>query len=156
MFSGGEYKIGELFESKNGDFDIKKEHINNIGEYVITAGLSNNGILGKSDVKAKIFYENTITIDMFGNAFFRNFKYKIVTHARVFSIIPKFKINYKVGIFIASSFNHLSLRFGYENMCSFAKIKEEKIKLPTKNGNIDFESIEEYISELEVYLKFLR
>ena len=76
----------ELFESSNGDFDIQKTHINDLGDYVITAGLSNNGILGKTDIKAKIFNANTITIDMFGNAFYRQFRYKMVTHARVFSL----------------------------------------------------------------------
>ncbi|MBH5946923.1 restriction endonuclease subunit S, partial [Neisseria meningitidis] len=84
----GEFELNSLFRSKNGDFDIKKEHINNMGNYVITAGLSNNGILGRTNVKAKIFPENTITVDMFGTAFYRDFQYKMVTHARVFCLIP--------------------------------------------------------------------
>lgn len=48
-----EYRIGDLFDSENGDFDIQKSHINDIGEYVITAGLTNNGILGKNKHKCK-------------------------------------------------------------------------------------------------------
>ncbi|UWV79080.1 restriction endonuclease subunit S [Mycoplasmopsis felis] len=64
-----EYRIGDLFESENGDFDIQKSHINNNGYFVITSGLMNNGILGKSDVLSKIFREQTITVDMFGNVF---------------------------------------------------------------------------------------
>ena len=50
----GEFKLGDLFESSNGNFDIQKEHINNKGDIVITAGLTNNGILGKTDIEAKI------------------------------------------------------------------------------------------------------
>lgn len=80
----GEFKLYDLFESSNGNFDIQKEHINGKGDYVVTAGLSENGILGRTDVVAKIFDKNTITIDMFGNVFYRQFKYKMVTHARVF------------------------------------------------------------------------
>ncbi len=34
-------------------------------------------------------------------------------------------------------------------MCSWAKIKKEKIQLPTKNGEIDFEFMEKFIAELE-------
>ena len=90
----GEYRIGDLFDSYNGNFDIQKKHINDIGEYVITAGVSNNGILGKSDVEAKVFKSKTITVDMFGYAFYRSFNYKMVTHARVFSLVPK-KQNYR-------------------------------------------------------------
>ncbi len=99
----GEFRIGDLFDSSNGNFDIQKGHINGKGNYVITAGLTNNGILGKTDVNALIFNENTITIDMFGAVFFRQFKYKMVTHARVFSIETKFEITEKQGLFIANN-----------------------------------------------------
>ena len=145
----GEFKLGDLFENSNGNFDIQKEHINGIGEYVITAGLTENGILGKTDISAKIFDEMTITIDMFGNAFFRQFKYKMVTHARVFSLKPKFEITENHGLFLANSFHFFNKLFGYENMCSWTKIKSEKIQLPTKKGKIDFEFMEGFVAELE-------
>lgn len=144
--------MGDLFESSNGNFDIKKENINGKGEYVVTAGLTNNGILGQTDVKATIFDKNTITIDMFGAAFYRNFNYKMVTHARVFSLKPKFKISENIGLFLANCFHFLNKKFGYENMCSWAKINNTKIQLPTKNNKIDFEFMESFIAELEAYL----
>lgn len=140
----------ELFESSNGDFDIQKTHINDLGDYVITAGLSNNGILGKTDIKAKIFNANTITIDMFGNAFYRQFRYKMVTHARVFSLKSIFSITQRQGIFLSSAMYFLKYNFGYENMCSWAKIKQEKISLPVKKDiEIDFAFMEDFISQLE-------
>jgi len=105
--------------------------------------------LGKSDVQAKIFDEKTITIDMFGAVFFRAFKYKIVTHARVFSLKPKFEITENQGLFLANSLHSLNKKFGYENMCSWAKIKDNKIQLPTKNGEIDFDFMESFVAELE-------
>lgn len=139
-----------MFTSQNGDFDIKKTHINNKGTYVITAGLTNNGVLGKSDVKAKIFNKNTITVDMFGNAFYRQFDYKMVTHARVFSLKTNFSITKRQGLFLSNSFCHLSNKFGFDNMCSWEKIKSKTIKLPCKDGKIDFDFMESFISELEV------
>ena len=140
----------ELFENSNGDFDIQKTHINDLGDYVITAGLSNNGILGKTDIKAKIFNANTITIDMFGNAFYRQFRYKMVTHARVFSLKSIFSITQRQGIFLSSAMYFLKYNFGYENMCSWAKIKQEKISLPVKKDReIDFAFMEDFISQLE-------
>ena len=144
----GEYRIGDLFDSYNGNFDIQKKHINDMGEYVITAGVSNNGILGKSDVEAKVFKSKTITVDMFGYAFYRSFNYKIVTHARVFSLTPKNKITENQGMFLESSLSYLKKLFGYENMCSFAKIKNLTTILPTKNGKIDFDFMETYISAI--------
>ncbi|GAA7405726.1 restriction endonuclease subunit S [Helicobacter pylori] len=152
----GEFKLGDLFEASNGDFDIQKRHINHKGEFVITAGLSNNGVLGQSDIKAKVFESHTITLDMFGCAFYRSFPYKMVTHARVFSLKPKFEINHKIGLFLSTLFFGYPKKFGYENMCSWAKIKNDKAILPLKPTanaqtleDIDFPFMEKFIAELE-------
>ncbi|GAA9299270.1 restriction endonuclease subunit S [Helicobacter pylori] len=137
-------------------FDIQKRHINHKGEFVITAGLSNNGVLGQSDIKAKVFESHTITIDMFGCTFYRSFPYKMVTHARVFSLKPKFEINHKIGLFLSTLFFDYPKKFGYENMCSWAKIKNDKVILPLKPtantqtlDDIDFNFMEKFIAELE-------
>ncbi len=152
----GEFRLGDLFEASNGDFDIQKRHINHKGEFVITAGLSNNGVLGQSDIQAKVFESHTITIDMFGCAFYRSFPYKMVTHARVFSLKPKFEINHKIGLFLSTLFFDYPKKFGYENMCSWAKIKNDKVILPLKPTantqtlkDIDFHFMEKFIAELE-------
>ncbi|WQV99203.1 restriction endonuclease subunit S [Helicobacter pylori] len=152
----GEFRLGDLFEASNGDFDIQKRHINHKGEFVITAGLSNNGVLGQSDIKAKVFESHTITIDMFGCAFYRSFPYKMVTHARVFSLKPKFEINHKIGLFLSTLFFGYPKKFGYENMCSWAKIKNDKVIIPLKPTaktqtlkDIDFNFMEKFIAELE-------
>ncbi|WRG38280.1 restriction endonuclease subunit S [Helicobacter pylori] len=152
----GEFRLGDLFEASNGDFDIQKRHINHKGEFVITAGLSNNGVLGQSDIKAKVFESHTITIDMFGCAFYRSFPYKMVTHARVFSLKPKFEINHKIGLFLSTLFFGYPKKFGYENMCSWANIKNDKVILPLKPTantqtleDIDFDFMEQFIAELE-------
>ncbi|RVY24633.1 restriction endonuclease subunit S [Helicobacter pylori] len=137
-------------------FDIQKRHINHKGEFVITAGLSNNGVLGQSDIKAKVFESRTITIEMFGCTFYRSFPYKMVTHARVFSLKPKFEINHKIGLFLSTLFFGYPKKFGYENMCSWAKIKNDKVILPLKPtantqtlDDIDFHFMEKFIAELE-------
>ena len=150
--SGGEFKefnLEVVFESFNGNFDIKKEHINGLGEYIVTAGLGENGVLGKTDIEAKIFDANTITVDMFGNAFYRNFRYKMVTHARVFCLKPLFEINSSQGLFLAAALHFLKYKFGYDNMCSWVKIKNEKILLPTLGGEINFSFMEKFIKELK-------
>ncbi|WP_033764959.1 restriction endonuclease subunit S [Helicobacter pylori] len=152
----GEFRLGDLFEASNGDFDIQKRHINHKGEFVITAGLSNNGVLGQSDIQAKVFESHSITIDMFGCAFYRSFPYKMVTHARVFSLKPKFEINHKIGLFLSTLFFDYPKKFGYENMCSWVKIKNDKVILPLKTtantqtlDGIDFDFMETFIAELE-------
>lgn len=156
------YKLSHLFTSQNGDTDIKKEHITGHGERVITSGVDQCGVLGKTDMPAKIISENTITVDMFGNAYFRPFPYKMVTHARVFSLEPiRFDMSQEVGLYIVSQLKWLPKAFSYSNMCSFAKIKDLSITLPThdimdksspysEEGYIpDWSYMQERIAELE-------
>ncbi len=84
----------------------------------------------------------------------------MVTHARVFSLKPKFEINHKIGLFLSTLFFGYPKKFGYENMCSWAKIKNDKVILPLKPtanaqtlDGIDFDFMEKFIAELQAYLK---
>ena len=146
-----EFKLDELFSAESGDFDIKKEHINGLGVDVVTAGETENGILGKSDIMAKVFDGNTITIDMFGKCTYRPDCYKMVTHARVFSLKCLFDdFDEKSGLYITTMLQKLVNGFSYSNMCSWNKIKDLSIKLPVKESEeIDWEYMQERITELE-------
>ncbi|TWS95660.1 restriction endonuclease subunit S [Streptococcus sp. sy018] len=152
MKAGGEWKevaLEKLFRASNGDFDIKKEHLSEIGHYVVTAGETNAGVAGKTTVTAKVFSQNTITIDMFGTPFYRNFEYKMVTHARVFSLKAKEEFSKEVMMYLSVSLQFLKKMFGYENMCSWIKIKELNIKLPYIHTKIAKGYMESYIKTLE-------
>ena len=155
-----EYKISTLFDWQNGNTDIKKEHINGKGYPVVSSGVENTGIIGCTDVEARILPAHTITIDMFGNVYYRDFEYKEVTHARVFTLIPKeFELDIETGLYFVSSLKILSKIYSYNNMCSYAKMSNMDISLPViKNSNpdheytvadIDWQYMRERIAELE-------
>lgn len=56
----------------------------------------------------------------------------------------------EVGVFISSVLKILSIRFGFDNMCTWDKIKSQCINLPsTIEKNIDFDFIAEFVAELE-------
>lgn len=144
-----EFKLDELFSAELGDVDIKKEHINGLGIDVVTAGETKNGILGKSDIKAKVFDGNTITIDMFGKCTYRPDCYKMVTHARIFSLKCLFDdFDEKSGLYITAMLQKLVSGFNYSNMCSWNKIKDLSIKLPVKGvkEEINWEYMESYMN----------
>lgn len=147
----GKFVIGEIFKSQNGDTDLQKTDVNGKGVPIITSGVQNNGILGLSDREAKVINANTITVDMFGNAYFRDFAYKMVTHARVFSLeLKEGALSDGAGLYICSKLKHFSELFSYNNMCSFNKIKSLSIELPIKSdGTPDFEYMERYIRAIE-------
>ncbi|WP_440939859.1 restriction endonuclease subunit S [Helicobacter winghamensis] len=150
--NGGEWRdieIHKLFTPQNGDFDIQKIHLNDKGHQVVSAGLENNGVIGKTDIKARIFPKNTLTCDMFGNVFYRDFEYKMVTHARVMCLHPLFELNKKTGLYIASVMNYFKLLFSFADMATWSKIKNLTISLPVLNEQIAFTYMESYIKELE-------
>ena len=109
------------------------------------------GVIGKSNIKAKIFSKNTITIDMFGYAYFRNYQYKMVTHARVFSLKLKDReLTKEEGLYFTTIFNKLKKIFSYSEMASWNKIKNMEIELPVLNNNtIDYNFINKYIIDKE-------
>ena len=130
-----EFEVGELFDGVSGDTDIKKAHLDGQGYPVITAGVDNLGVAGYSSVTAKILPANTLTVDMFGNCYFRPFEYKMVTHARVFSLCLKDgQLTPETGMFICTMLQWLRSKYNYSNMCSYNKIKNETIQLPVKPG----------------------
>lgn len=146
------WKLEELFTSSNGNFDIQQKHINGVGEFVISSGVQNLGIIGKTDISAKIFPQNTITIDMFGNVYYRDFSYKMVTHARVFSLsFRDDSITPKAALFISSCMQFLKHMFSYSDMASWDKIKKQEISiyLPTQNNELAVSYMENYIHVLE-------
>lgn len=147
------FRIGDLFTAESGDTDLKKVDIENNGVPVITSGVQNYGILGLTTRKAKVIPQNTITVDMFGNVYFRDFEYKMVTHARVFSLIPKQNITRSIGLYFQTCLSKHKSKFSYDNMCVFTKLENETIELPIADaGKLDVEFIENYIRQLEAYL----
>lgn len=159
MVTYREFKIGDLFDGASGDTDLKKEHLNGEGYPVITAGVDNLGVAGYSSVNAKILPANSLTVDMFGNCYFRPFEYKMVTHSRVFALTLKNRpLTSEMGLFICTALKWLQSKFNYSNMCTYNKIKNKIIKLPVKprtdetaytEEDIDWDYMESYIHELE-------
>lgn len=146
------FRLEQLFQSANGDRDIQKIHLNGKGEAVVSSGESNNGIVGKTDITARVFPSDTITVDMFGNAYYQLHPYKMVTHARVFSLSPigEMRLNEKIGLYLVARLRYLKQIFSYNNMCSWEKIRQQIIELPVdKYGAIAFDYIEERVRELE-------
>lgn len=143
-----EFKIGELFTCRTGDVDVQRKHLNGKGHLYINSGVTNLGIIGRTDYPATVFPSNTITIDMFGNAYFRDFDYKMATHAHVFSLtfLPH-PLNEVLGLFICTQLKYFTKLFSFSNMCNWTKMKEMIICLPiTSDGEINWNFMQNLIS----------
>ena len=145
-----DFKIEDLFSAQTGDTDLQQKDINGRGTLFINSGVEALRIKGKTDRKAKVFDSNTITIDFWGNAYYRDFEYKMATHNHVFSLSGDVIKNRNVGLYLVSTMSYMRKLFSYNNMGTWSKIKEQYIQLPvTKRGNIDFVYMESRIREME-------
>ena len=157
-----DFKIGDLFIAQTGDTDLQQKDINGKGIYFINSGVEAQGIKGKTDKEAKVFDSNTITVDFWGNAYYRDFEYKMATHNHVFSLSGDVIKNRNVGLYLITTMSYMKKLFSYNRMGTWSKIKELFIHIPiTETGNIDFvymesrirEMEESRIREMEAYLK---
>ena len=99
------FKINDIFSTPDkGDVDLQQDDINGKGEFFINSGKTNFGIKGKTDRKARIFPPNTITIDFWGNAYYRDYNYKLATHNHVFSFNDDVIKNKEVGLYLVGTF----------------------------------------------------
>ena len=162
MTSWVSFKIEDLFESIVGDVDLQKRDFTEQGIPVISAGVTNNGVVGYTEKEARIIPENTITVDMFGNVRYRDFKYKLATHGRIFALKSKTDLPENVGLFLEAILSKHLVNFNYSRMCSWNKIKDIEIKLPAieteepEGYTPDWKYMEDYIKELEQdYIKEL-
>jgi len=131
--------IGDILTGEKGNVDIQNKDINGKGYYFINSGVQNFGIKGKTNRKAKVFSPNTITIDFFGNAYYRPFHYVMATHNHVFSMSGDVIKNENVGLYISASMSYLSKIYSFNNMGTWPIYKKSLIYLPTtSNGRIDY------------------
>lgn len=124
------FKMGNLFTAQTGDVDLQQSDVNGKGCFFINSGLGNDGIKGKTDRPAKIFPANTISVDFWGNAFYRDFEYKMATHNHVFSLSGDIIKNGEVGLYLVSRMQHFRTLFSYNNMGTWKKISALTILLP--------------------------
>lgn len=116
----------------------------------INSGVTNQGIKGYTDRAARIFPANSITIDFFGNAYYRSEPYKLATHNHVFSFSGGVLSDEAVGLYIVAAMSYLPKIYSYGNMATKPTLKSNYIILPSiTKGKPDFDFIRRYIATLK-------
>ena len=114
----------------------------------VTAGETDEGISAFISNDVDIFWENTTTIDMFGSAKYRNYKYGGDDHIAVVHTenLPKF-----ASIFVTTAIHKTSYagQFSYSRNFYAKDADELDILLPTKNQQPDYTLMETFISAIQ-------
>jgi len=136
-------------------FDIKGSKTTSIlelekygkGKYpYVTTQATNNGVEGFFNYYTE--EGNVLTVDsaVIGYTSYQPLPFSASDHVE--KLIPRFKMNRYVALFLVTILNLEQYRYNYGRKSSQTRIRGMKIKLPVKNGNPDFEFMENYIKRL--------
>lgn len=152
-----EFSIKNLFSIERGKRLIVKNRIGGNFPFV-TAGFKNQGVAERIENKEQKTFLNSITIDMFGNVFYRNYFFKCDDNIHVLS---NKNINFGNGNFIVNCIQQTTKDiFSYGKQFRLKTLEKQKIMLPiNQNNQPDYEFMENYIKNLEykklsTYLEF--
>ena len=115
---------------------------------LVTAGNLNEGIAECISNEEQTTFSRGITIDMFGNCFFRDYLFKADDNIL---IMNRDDIDNKVLIFITACINAVTNnKFSYEKQYRFGSYNETNIILPaTTSGTPDWAYMEAYMKKIE-------
>ena len=128
----GGFVVGELFDVQLSDGDNKPKKLPKGNIPLVSAGNTNNGIVGSFESDTIIFPVHSITVDMFGQAFYQPKEFQAVSHGRVNILVPNFQNNENIGRFIVTIINAQCQKYSFTEMLTSKKIKAEVIPLPLK------------------------
>ncbi|WP_051349124.1 restriction endonuclease subunit S [Helicobacter pylori] len=116
---------------------------------LVTAGYENYGVAEYiSNHEQKVFKGNTITIDMFANAFYRYGEYSADDNILV--LTPKFTMSHRIGLCVTARINAvLKAKFSYGKQYRQKDFNITTISLPTtQDGGMDFNFMHTLINAL--------
>ncbi|MSS78548.1 restriction endonuclease [Anaerococcus sp. WCA-380-WT-2B] len=148
----GEFKIKDIFEVYLSKGDNKADLLDCGNIPLISSGFNSNGItkfINRGDGISEIIPKNTITVDMFGKAFYQDFDYYAVSHGRINILSPLYNLNKNHLLFCINSIDNATKNiFSYNRMCSSSRLSKLKILLPVCNkGNPNWQFMEDYIKQ---------
>ena len=141
------YNLEELFGKSTRGKRLKSEDRIPGKLPFVTAGEAHEGVSDFIGNKVHIFSKNTTTIDMFGSAKYRNYEYGGDDHV---AIVHTEKLPMNAAIFVTTAIHKSSHngQFDYGRNFYAKDADELDILLPTKDGKIDIESMDTFISAI--------
>lgn len=154
-----EFKVGEIFETKdnNGTQVPTGAYINKsnlkIGKTPrITVTSQNNGVdnYWYTDDNNKREFENFISVNFLGNAFYQKGKATLDMKVHALKLIDR-ELNENLALFLITAINNNTKDSSYGNQLSSTDLPRKSILLPiNEDGEPDYKFMENYIKEIEI------
>lgn len=141
-----EYRLSDIFSMERGA-RLTKENRTPGDIPLVTAGFQNEGIAENIYSSENKLYADSITVDMFGNTFYRS--YPFYCDDNILVLDSKQPLSKYAKLFLATVIGFDSYRYSYGRQYRQKDFKNHIIKLPAKaDGTPDFAFMEAYIKAL--------
>lgn len=143
------FKLKDLFNNITQGRRLKKEdHVFGNLPFVM-AGITNSGVVSYIGNDVRVFPKNSITVDIFGNVFYRNFEYGLGDDTGSYWNTD-IEIDRKAMLYLSTAMQiFLNGKFDYGNKLRSSQSLNFEITLPVKDGQPDYEFMENYISAIQ-------
>ena len=141
-----DFRLCDLFDAVRGT-RITKETRSSGTIPLVTAGFQNQGIAEYIETDLCKMYSNRITIDMFGNSFYRN--YAFYCDDNILVLTNKYELSIFAKLFVVTILNADRYRYSYGKQYRQKDFRKHLMKLPAlSNGSPDWAYMEQYIKSL--------
>ncbi|EBD6542948.1 restriction endonuclease [Salmonella enterica] len=115
----------------------------------VMAGVTNSGVVNYISNPVAIFPENSITIDIFGNTFYRDYAFGAGDDTGVYWSDENIYSKETMKFFAISMNKSMESKFDFGKKLRSSQSSHLKMMLPVKNGEIDIGFMDSFITELE-------
>ena len=149
----GEFKYKEVFNRIEQGRRLKKDdQIDGTIPFVMS-GTTNAGVVNYISNPVASFPKNAITIDIFGNTFYRNYAFGAGDDTGVYWNDATAYSSNAMLFFAVAMQKSMMGRFSYGKKLRSSQSEDFTMHLPvTDDGAIDFDFMESFIAELSAYL----
>lgn len=145
----GEFEFKQIFNNIKQGRRLKKEDQKEGTIPFVMSGTTNTGVVGYISNPVASFPSNSVTVDIFGNTFYRNYDFGAGDDTGVYWNDEKTYTEQQMLFFTSSMAKSLLGKFDYGNKLRSSQSFDIKMNLPTKNGEPDYATMETFIKAVE-------
>lgn len=145
----GEFTFKSIFNNIKQGRRLKKDDQRAGDIPFVMAGVTNTGVVNYVSNPVACFPENSITIDIFGNVFYRNYAFGAGDDTGVYWNDKIIYSKETMLFFAVAMRKSLEGRYSYGKKLRSSQSLNFKMRLPVRNNKIDFAFIDKFIAELE-------
>lgn len=144
-----EFEFIEIFNNIKQGRRLKKEDQRPGHIPFVMSGITNTGVVGYISNPVAKFPKNSITVDIFGNSFYRNYDFGAGDDTGVYWNTEKEYSRTCMLFFAAAMESALRGKYSYGKKLRSSQSTHFKMQLPTKDGKPDYDAMAALISAVQ-------